>query len=175
MANLNKHVLAASLLLCTWCVAGCSKTPPASTPPGQGAAPTGSTGTAPSTASQLTLTVYVNMDESDMQTFANPDDSLIEKQVRALNWQNPQQRPYVHLARIDASGGSYVKLQGTQGTPNTDGLFRAMGLGLAGPGTFRESPPLESVDAGLKILLLFRNDREGLKAAVRDWKTEDTQ
>jgi hypothetical protein len=123
----------------------------------------------------MTLTVYVNMDESDMQTFPKPDDSLIEKQVRALNWQNPQQRPYIHLSRIDASGGSYVKLKGTQGTPNTDGLFRAMGLGLAGPGTFRESPPLESVDAGLKILLLFRNDPEGLKTAVRDWKTEDTR
>jgi hypothetical protein len=120
----------------------------------------------------LKLTVYVDMDESGMQMFPNPDDALIEKQVRALNWQNPKQRPFVHLSRIDASGGSYVKLQGTQGTPNTDGLFRAMGLGLAGPGSIRESPPLESVDAGLRILLLFRNDPEGLTDAVRDWKAE---
>lgn len=172
MANRSKYALDAFLLLCIWCTAGCSKAPTASNPPPQGAAATGGTGAASPTAPQVTLTVYVNMDESDMQTFPNPDDSLIEKQVRALNWQNLQQRPYIHLSRIDASGGSYVKLQGTQGTPNTDGLFRAMGLGLAGPGSFRESPPLESVDAGLKILLLFRNDPEGLKSAVRDWKAE---
>ena len=78
------------------------------------------------------------------------------------------------LAR-EGEGGSFVRLQGTQGTPNTDGIFRAIGSGTLHARWAGESPPLESVDAGLELLLLFRNNPEKLKPLVGTWTTESGQ
>src|SRR5262245_32592176 len=156
------------------CVAGCSNSA-VPTPAEQAQRdPTGAA-TVPAAAAtaELKLTVYANLDDPNMQTYANPDSATIEKHVRAMNWQNPQQRPYVHLSRVDASGGSYVKLQGTQGTPNTDGLFRAVGYGIAGPNWAGESPPLESVDAGLELLIMFLNDPQKLMALAAGWTVDN--
>jgi hypothetical protein len=85
-----------------------------------------------------------------------------------MRWQNPEWRPNVKLAR-EGAGSSYIRLVGSLGAPNTDGLFRAVGSGILDPGWSGESPPLESVDAGLELLLLFRNDPEKLKTLVGAW------
>ncbi len=176
MAYLKKSVATSFVLLAVWCIPGCSDSPaPAPGVQSQGAtSSSGAAPTSPATA-ELKMTVYVNFDDPDMQTFPSPDAAIIEKQVRAMNWQNAQQRPYVHLARIDASGGSYLKLKGTQGTPNTDGIFRAIGYGIGGPNWAGESPPLESVDAGLELLLLFRNDPQKLRTLIGGWKVDANQ
>src|SRR5262245_55680635 len=121
--DLRKELLTTVLVIVALaCTPGCSEGP-APVPGGQ--VQLDATGVAaistPSAAPVITLTVYANLDDPDMQTFPNPDAAMIERQVRALNWRNSQQRPYVHLSRIEASGGSYLKLEVTQGTPNTDG------------------------------------------------------
>jgi hypothetical protein len=38
---------------------------------------------------------------------------------------------------------------------------------------FRKSPPLDSVDAAIELLLLFRNDYEKLKSVVREWENAE--
>jgi hypothetical protein len=65
-----------------------------------------------------------------------------------------------------------IKLQGSLGAPNTDGEFRAIGAYIAGPNWIGESPPLESVDAGLALMQKFLKDPEQLKPDVETWKTD---
>jgi len=159
------------------CICGCSQTP-APDPQGEGAAPAGSDAGAPvaTGASQMTLTV--GMIFGDAQTFPNPDVAAIEKHVRAKNWTNTEERPYLQLARSGANRTSVLKVQGTLGTPNVDGPFRAVLLLYNADGSAwgsAESPPLESVDSALELLLLFRNDVEKLKTVARQWKGEFAQ
>jgi hypothetical protein len=50
-----------------------------------------------------------------------------------------------------------------------------VGYGIAGPNWAGESPPLESVDAGLELLLMFRNDPPKLRTLVASWTVENEQ
>jgi hypothetical protein len=175
MADLRKSITTAFVALVICSMAGCSDPAKSNGSGVQSAGDDADSGTrASSGTSELMLTAYTNLGESEMQRMSNPDAAQIEKLVRGMNWQNPQQRPYVHLARV-GNGGSYLRLQGTQGTPNTDGIFRAIGSGILDAGWSGESAPLESVDAGLELLLLFLNDPEKLKPLLGEWATESSQ
>jgi hypothetical protein len=161
-------------LLLASCIAGCSG-PPASAPDGNQEQTTASGSAELKSAGASKLTLTVGMIFGETQTFDNPDSTLIEKHVRATDWKNFQERPYIQLARPGAQRTSVLKVQGTLETPNVDGPFRAVLLLYNPDGTpwgAAESAPLESVDAAIDLLLLFRNDIEKLKTVAREWEGE---
>jgi hypothetical protein len=168
MQKTNQYITALLILLTVCGISGCSKTP---APDAQQQPADGSSAAsmAPE-SSELTLTVGFIF--GDTQKIPNPDEALIKKHVRETDWHNAQQRPLVHLARVDASGATFVKLQGTLGTPNVDGAFRAIVIGIDGNRTTlgAESPPLESPDAAIELLLLLRNDPQKLRTLAAQWE-----
>src|SRR5205814_2157204 len=115
-------------LFASFMLLGCSETTPttpAPQPPGTIAPASTSTS---SKASETSVTVGFVFGET--QKIFNPDPETIEKHLRATDWNNTQQRPMVHVTRTTATGSTTIKLEGTLGTPNDDGPFRAKVIAL---------------------------------------------
>jgi hypothetical protein len=110
-----------------------------------------------------------------VKTFPGPGPETITKQIKAIDWTNVQQRPAVGLGRtMDDGTIRNLSVKGTLGAPNVDGEFRAYWMGLVDEeAAFRKSPPLDSVDAAIELLLLFVNDYDELKSIVREWENAE--
>jgi hypothetical protein len=132
-----------------------------------------------STASdQPTVTLGVQINKvvgeeettESFQTFPDPDERLVEQQVRAIDWTNAQLRPSVTLGRVVDGGVRNIRIKGTLGAPNMDGELRSYWLGVLGDdAVLRRSPPLD-VDAAIELLALFLHDDPGLQALAVDWE-----
>ncbi|MDB5345624.1 MAG: hypothetical protein JWP89_4001 [Schlesneria sp.] len=173
MPDSSRFLATVVALLASFSIAGCSK-PAAPVAPTPSTSSTGNSGSAAAKGPENNLTVGFVFGET--QKIPDPDAATIEKHLRATDWKNAQQRPLLHVTKKTDIGSTTVKLEGTLGTPNDDGPFRAKVIGLDsdGKGGLRiglaaESKPLESVDAALELLMLLENDSQKFRAAVAAW------
>ncbi len=156
---------------------GCADSPATPAPAPQSAAPS-IPGASHVSSSGSTLTLTAGQVFGETKTFQNPDAATAEQQVRALNWQNLKERPLIQLARVYDSGDKSVtlKVQGTLGAPNEDGLMRA-GIIIYDPksgNVAAESPPLESIEGAIELISIALNDPEKLRTIGKQWEQEST-
>ena len=107
-------------------------------------------------------------------TFENPDPVSIAEQVKALDWGNPKYRYAAWIAwkmtareqgdAIDRKGKMVI--DGGFKTPNKDGPLRAT---WQSPESLR-SPPLESLEQAIALLVSFSKEDGKWKTAVQ-WKS----
>lgn len=171
MPNTRYFISTVLTVLSPFFAAGCSE-PSA---PTSSAAPTSQTPAA-STSSSPETTLAVGFVFGETEDVPNADPVVIEKHLRATDWNNAQQRPLLHVTRTTATGSTTMKLEGTLGTPNDDGPFRAKVIALDSDekGAVRivlaaESPPLESMDAALELLVTLQNDPQKIRAIAAEW------
>jgi hypothetical protein len=118
------------------------------------------------------LTVQLNKldEEGDWTTefvreFENPDAGVIAEQVKSLDWQNPKLEPAVSVAfkitspdqrdAIQRKGALTIR----RGLKSDDVNKALRAIWLGGEGALC-TPPLESLDQAVGLLVSFRNDDE---------------
>ena len=167
-------------LLAVFAVVGCSNDGAPQKPAGNGSAGNGSAGNSdasPGFAMHVTIQKGTREDyETELgKTFLDPTAAQIEEQVRAQDWKNAMRRPHVGLAKTTQGRIAVVRVEGVLGAPDPEAALRAKWIGVDGEQEFlRRSPPLESLDAAIQLLLAFRNDDPNLKT-LTDWKQEATE
>lgn len=175
------YAIAVSTVFGLCCMPGCThkSIPEPSTPL--------STGSNPETAKAssrptVTLVVQINRIVDDEETteslhqFPDPDAATVRKHVTNIDWTNPQVRPCVGVTRPADGSVNQILIKGTLGKPNADGELRAYRLGVIdNEVAFRISPPLESVDAAVDLLLLFLHDDSTLPHMVEHWEDAESE
>ncbi len=166
-------------------VVACNSEPRKPTQPSSGSAvgsPPDARATSP-IGPPAVLTVQVNKfdEEGDEttefhQTFDDPDATLIAEKVKSLDWQNRKLRCDVRVAfkitqpdqRDAIQQKGVLSVSGGLKTQNVDGLLKAT---WQGNGALR-SPPLDSLDQAIGLLVAFRNDDEKWRTLVQWTKLE---
>ena len=162
-------------LLAVFVVAGCSNAGAPQKPAGNG--PAANSGAQPDFAMNVTIQkgTLDDYETESVKTFPNPTAAQVEEQVRAQDWKNATRRPHVGLAKTTQGRIAVVRVEGLLGSPDPEAALRAKWIGVEGEQEFlRRSPPLESLDAVVLLLLAFRSDDPNLKT-LTDWKLEATE
>ena len=101
----------------------------------------------------------------------NPSETIIREKVRSVDWTDAERRPSVALGHADNGKVHNLRIKGTLNTPNIDGQMRVYWLGPRNDdAVFVRSPPLDSLDQGIELLLAFIHDEQRLMAVVNDWE-----
>ena len=128
---------------------------------------------------ELNMRVQINVIDDEggeetesVQDFPDPDGAVIDEKVRSIDWQNTRLRPCVNLGSSIFERINFIQIKGGLGTPNTDGPFRAYWAGEEdgedGKVSFyRQSPPLDSLDTAIDLLVSFRNDDQKWRTLVQ--------
>ena len=168
-----KTIAAALALTTGLCIVGCSGNS-LEPSPGPDAAPAVTT---PDNNAAADLVLTVGVIGGDTKKITAPNAATLESETRAIDWTDTTVRHMVHLARTDKDGASVVKIQGSLGMPNEDGIFRAIvSIGNNdGVSLDAASPALGDIDAAIELLLLVESDREKLKNIANSWPNPDDE
>lgn len=156
---------------------GCSST---TTPQSNSGKTSDEAGTG-SAAPESVMVVVINTGTPDdyetesIKSFPNPTAAQIEEQVRAQDWTNPTRRPNVGVSRTTAKTLDRVRLHGVIGSTDPNLAFRAEWAGEDGDQEFdRRSPPLESLDAAIRILQAYQSKDPGLQT-LTEWTDKPSE
>jgi hypothetical protein len=109
------------------------------------------------------------------EVIPNPSESIVQAKVHSIDWTDATRRPTIALAHADEGKVHNLRIKGTLGTPNIDGQMRVYWLGPGNDRTvFVRSPPLNCLDEGIELLLMFLHDETRLMAKIDLWEPAES-